>query len=190
MASNRDRALAAAITLLATEGMRALTHRRVDDRAGLPHGSTSNCFRTRDALLLGICEHMVTEELPEMAGVSAASTPAEFSRALVRLFDHLTTGPARETTAARLALIVESGHDEGVRTALVAGRTSIERALIPTLIALGAPDPLLGVQLIATCFEGLFLHVIGRHASIDAERIISVTTNTVFAGERKNSSES
>ncbi|MEU4225494.1 TetR family transcriptional regulator C-terminal domain-containing protein [Nonomuraea sp. NPDC026600] len=40
-----------AITLLAERGMRGLTHRAVDEAAGLPPGSTSNLARTRAALL-------------------------------------------------------------------------------------------------------------------------------------------
>jgi hypothetical protein len=40
-----------AITLLAERGMRGLTHRAVDEAAGLPPGSTSNLARTRSALL-------------------------------------------------------------------------------------------------------------------------------------------
>lgn len=48
----------AAIDLLAEEGMRALTHRAVDARAGLPLGSTSAYFRTRQALLTAIVKRL------------------------------------------------------------------------------------------------------------------------------------
>ncbi|WP_030544712.1 TetR/AcrR family transcriptional regulator [Streptomyces albus] len=41
----------AAIGLLAERGLRGLTHRAVDEAAGLPQGSTSNLARTRAALL-------------------------------------------------------------------------------------------------------------------------------------------
>jgi DNA-binding transcriptional regulator YbjK len=37
------------LKLLGTEGLRALTHARVDECAGIPKGSTSNYFRTRAA---------------------------------------------------------------------------------------------------------------------------------------------
>ncbi len=40
-----------AITILAERGMRGLTHRAIDEAAGLPPGSTSNHARTRAALL-------------------------------------------------------------------------------------------------------------------------------------------
>lgn len=179
MTSHRDRAVTAAIELLASGGVHALTHLRVDERAGFPRGSTSNLFRTREALLLGVCEHMVASELPEIATGFAARTPDEFAASLTALFRYLV-GPSRTMTAARLALIVEGGHDAAVRSALSAGRIGIENSILPALVALGAPDPLLGVQLIATCFEGLFLHVIGRHAHIDAEAVIAATLRTIF----------
>ncbi|MEV2265559.1 TetR/AcrR family transcriptional regulator [Nonomuraea africana] len=50
----------AAITLLAERGMRGLTHRAVDELAGLPPGSTSNLARTR-AALLELTLHRLTE---------------------------------------------------------------------------------------------------------------------------------
>lgn len=180
MTSHRDRAIAAAIELLASGGIRALTHLRVDERAGFPRGSTSNVFRTREALLLGVCEYMVASELPEITTGFASSTPDELAESLTRLFRHLV-GPSRKMTAARLALIVEGGHDTAVRSALAASRTGIENSILPALVALGARDPLLGVQLIATCFEGLFLHVIGQHARMDAEAVIAATVRAVLA---------
>ena len=47
----RAQLLDAAIDILADVGVGGLTHRQVDDRAGLPAGTTSNYFRTRQALL-------------------------------------------------------------------------------------------------------------------------------------------
>ncbi|MER6985055.1 TetR/AcrR family transcriptional regulator, partial [Streptomyces carpinensis] len=50
-ASRPERVADAALALLAERGMRGLTHRAVDEAAGLPQGSTSNLARTRQALL-------------------------------------------------------------------------------------------------------------------------------------------
>lgn len=49
--SRRDQIAGAVIALVAEEGVRALTHRAVDRRLGLPQGSTSFSFRTRRALI-------------------------------------------------------------------------------------------------------------------------------------------
>ena len=47
----RARILDTAIDILVDTGIGGVTHRQVDDRAGLPAGTTSNYFRTRLALL-------------------------------------------------------------------------------------------------------------------------------------------
>ncbi|HLL33473.1 MAG TPA: TetR/AcrR family transcriptional regulator, partial [Streptomyces sp.] len=49
--SRADLVADTALALLAERGMRGLTHRAVDEAAGLPQGSTSNVARTRQALL-------------------------------------------------------------------------------------------------------------------------------------------
>lgn len=64
-----DAVAEAAITLLAERGMRGLTHRAVDEFAGLPPGSTSNLARTRAALL-----ELTLQRLTELE--AAALAPA------------------------------------------------------------------------------------------------------------------
>ncbi|TMR17701.1 TetR family transcriptional regulator [Nonomuraea turkmeniaca] len=56
----RRRALAdAAIDLLATSGVHGLTHRAVEKASGLPSGTASNYFRSREALLVAAAERIV-----------------------------------------------------------------------------------------------------------------------------------
>jgi AcrR family transcriptional regulator len=47
----RNKILDTAIDILCDDGVGGLTHRQVDNCAGLPAGTTSNYFRTRQALL-------------------------------------------------------------------------------------------------------------------------------------------
>ncbi|MFC7719614.1 hypothetical protein [Nonomuraea recticatena] len=67
----------AAITLLAERGMRGLTHRAVDELAGLPSGSTSNLARTRAALLeLTLLRLTELEEYAFAPAIEAGGFPA------------------------------------------------------------------------------------------------------------------
>lgn len=68
-----------AIGVVATEGLRGLTHRAVDDFAGLPVGSTSNCYNTRNDLVTGIASRVHTR-------VSEKSDHARASRLTVGEF--------------------------------------------------------------------------------------------------------
>src|SRR5215831_16726248 len=56
----------AAIRTLARDGMRGLTHRAVDRAAGLPEGSASYYFRTRQALLQATVERLAELDIMEM----------------------------------------------------------------------------------------------------------------------------
>ena len=61
----------AALEVLETEGGRGLTHRAVDRRAGLPQGSTSNYFQTREALLTAALRRLVELERPAVRSLEA-----------------------------------------------------------------------------------------------------------------------
>ncbi|MCM3535094.1 transcriptional regulator, TetR family [Cellulosimicrobium aquatile] len=114
MAKNTARrsALAdAGIAVLAREGSRGLTHRAIDDEAGVPTGTTSNYFRSRDALVAGLFER-IGERLaptPEDLARRATQTPdralfADYLRDIVR---RLSTDA--DVTRALFELRLESG---------------------------------------------------------------------------------
>ncbi|MEV0585295.1 TetR family transcriptional regulator [Nonomuraea sp. NPDC050310] len=64
----RRRAVAdAAIALLAEAGVHGVTHRAVEKAAGLPPGTASNYFRSREALLVAAAERVVELHQEEMA---------------------------------------------------------------------------------------------------------------------------
>ncbi len=48
----------AGLAVLARDGARGLTHRAVDREAGVPLGTASNYFRSRDALIAGLVERI------------------------------------------------------------------------------------------------------------------------------------
>ena len=113
MAKNEARrnALAdAGIAVLATEGSRGLTHRAIDERAGVPIGTASNYFRTRETLIAGVFERIGARlaPAPEDLERRAAQEPsrelfAEYLRDIVR---RLST--EREVTLALFELRLES----------------------------------------------------------------------------------
>ena len=57
----------AGLDVLATQGARGLTHRAVDAAAGLPAGTASNYFKTRDALLGALGERIFERLAPDQA---------------------------------------------------------------------------------------------------------------------------
>ncbi|PRY68836.1 TetR family transcriptional regulator [Glaciihabitans tibetensis] len=167
MASTKIRALDAGIELVGTEGLRALTHVRVDDRAALPRGSTSNWFRTRDALFSGVIDHIVDRE---MAAVTARApvTAAELVEQLAALVE-FTTGENRTLTTARLALFMEASHNPTLRQSVAAGRAAMEASMHAVLQRLGVGEShrVAAAAAIMACAEGQILHRIARGDTSD-----------------------
>ena len=73
--------LDAAITVLGGRGVRGLTHRAVDAAAGAPAGTTSNHFRTRDALLDGVVDRFAERERDALRDLAARAHVAGAARA-------------------------------------------------------------------------------------------------------------
>nr|WP_052477992.1 TetR/AcrR family transcriptional regulator [Kibdelosporangium sp. MJ126-NF4]CEL15233.1 Transcriptional regulator, TetR family [Kibdelosporangium sp. MJ126-NF4] len=112
MPDRRAELLDAAITTLAREGMRGLTHRAVDRAAGVAEGSTSYYFRTREALLDGLLDHLAALSTTEIEAVRTADLDA-----VATLIEHWTTA-GRDRMIARFELTLESTRRPHLRDAL------------------------------------------------------------------------
>jgi AcrR family transcriptional regulator len=168
------RVLEAAVELLGTEGLRSLTHARVDERAGLPKGSTSNYFRTRAALLTGVGDWIVETELSQVGAAAAVPQSANDLVDMLCGLVEVVTGPNRTLTAARLTVFMEANHDPEIRASVSRGRSAMEEYLLATLTRLGAADPLVGAQTLMACAEGVILHRIARHDETDPRPLIEL----------------
>jgi len=178
--SPRTRALDAAIDLLAADGLRALTHARVDERAGIPKGSTSNYFRTRAALLAGVATALAEHDRTRVGGAFAPSSAAELVDVLLGLFEYLTV-VARTQTTARLVLFMEASHDAALREVLNRGREAMEATVVTALARLGAKDPVAGAAAIAACSEGLILHRIARHDTTNPRPAVELVVTAALS---------
>ncbi|CNF36896.1 Putative transcriptional regulator%2C TetR family [Mycobacterium tuberculosis] len=156
----------AAITTLAEAGMRGLTHRAVDKAAGLPEGSCSYYFRTRQALLQATVdrlEEVDTAELTARPALSGADVPGheEVAEAAARLVEHWTTA-GRERMLARYELALEATRRPELRTVFVAAGARSRALAKAMLTAIGAPDPARQAPLLVAYIDGLiFDHLAG-----------------------------
>lgn len=181
VASTRERALRAAIELLGTDGLRALTHARVDERAGLPRGSTSNWFRTRAALLAGAADWIAEQEMQEVPATTTLPSSAEdLIEGLASGIEYLT-GPNRTMTAARLVLFLEASSEPELRNALTRGRSIMENATVGALARLGARDPGGAAAAVMACCEGIILHRIARGDETDPRPALGVAVRGALA---------
>ncbi len=146
------------MTVLGRDGLRGLTHRAVDAEAGLPHGSTSNCFRSRSALLKAVVTRL--EEL-DLAALTSGQQPD--MRSVPALAAYLAGNVKRMTsrrhvraTRARLALLL----DETARPALDEGHRRLVGMLKDVLEEGGHPEPETAARAVADLLEGALVHAV------------------------------
>ncbi|WP_214107161.1 TetR/AcrR family transcriptional regulator [Acrocarpospora catenulata] len=140
-----------AIAILAERGMRGLTHRAVDEAAGLPTGSTSNHARTRAALLeLTLARLADLEE----ANFQRTTPGPDFVDSMADALHHAITID-RAHTIARYELALEATRRPELRKLYDALGHRFRTTAITLLTAAGSPDPVRhGHQLVAYA-EGL-----------------------------------
>jgi DNA-binding transcriptional regulator YbjK len=157
--TTRERALDAAVELVGTQGIRALTHARVDAEAGLPRGSTSNHFRSRAALVAGVSSWIAEQETKDLGAV--LGQPFTDLDGFIEVFSsaiELLTGPHAVRTRARYALFLEAASDPDLFAPLRAQREGIAAWSRALLVTLGAADPDVALHAFMAFGDGIILH--------------------------------
>ncbi|MFD0900975.1 TetR/AcrR family transcriptional regulator [Actinomadura sediminis] len=157
------RAADAAIEVIADEGLRGLTHRAVDARAGLPPGSASSCYRTRSALLGAVLERIV--ELDEAAldrlQPVPGGAPDDAVAALADLLEYWL-GPARQRTRARLELYLDAARRPELRPHLERASLRFLHRARAGLNDAGVPDPERAARLLVAQLDGVLYEALAR----------------------------
>ncbi len=176
-ADRRDAIADAAIHLVATRGLRGLTHRAVDAEAGLPPGSTSYYLRTRSALLTACVNRMLARDL-------SASPPMRAGSPLDLLIE-MTVSLARDRPddlVARYELSLEASRQPDLRAAIDEGARQLRAMLAQVLGGLGVPDPSAVAWPAAAMLDGLLYdRVAGVGATLSQEEFEAGVRRSVTA---------
>jgi DNA-binding transcriptional regulator YbjK len=170
----------AAIQLLADEGAKGLTHRKVEQRAGLPDGTTSSYFRTRSALLRATAERVAELDAAEFEAVMRRGDPAETTTTLSVLADLVmrsATGPGLDRSRARYELALHAHRDEVLQSAIedaIAGFVALSEQAVTQLQPGPVDRDLVEKQAraITTFINGVIVRQVFGHPGVeDAEEL-------------------
>ncbi|MFE1314582.1 MULTISPECIES: TetR/AcrR family transcriptional regulator [unclassified Streptomyces] len=177
-ASRADLVADTALALLAERGMRGLTHRAVDEAAGLPQGSTSNVARTRQALLeLAVRRHaerearvLALEEMPDPRGGLDALAEG------LALAVHRSLTGGRELLIARYELALEASRRPELRAYYDATGAVFKEQLAVLLTAVGSTDPGRHVLSVIAWADGLMFSCAAGSFSAEVPSLEEVRT--------------
>ena len=127
----RRQLLDAALHVIADEGLRGLTHRAVDRRAGLPEGSCSAYLRTRSALQQALTDHVAATLVADVDALAERlrAAPPEDGDVEAALDLFLRWLDQRELLVARLELTMLATREPDL-----AARLAVHRARLVELV--------------------------------------------------------
>lgn len=151
----------AALAVLAAEGSRGLTHRAVDEAAGLPSGSTSNHFRTREALLEAAARRHIELDLPSPEAVEALTgnddvlTRKQVKALILGTLEPVLAAKARPLLAARYELTLEATRRPALHEVMDESRRRLTELAAIVLRRGGCSDPESHARQLITLLDGV-----------------------------------
>lgn len=162
--SRRTQLLDAAIRVIAAHGLRGLTHRAVQQEAGLPHGSVTYYFKTRDQLVFGVVDRITELERAQAAQVAdellrtMAVQPFRPDYPRIAELTHAWWTSSRDRQVARYELQLAGTREPRIDAAM--RKSAVEFRKLTELVALatGSPNAVDDGEVLMTYIDGLMFH--------------------------------
>lgn len=170
----RGRLVEAAIGQLAEEGMRGLTHRRVEARAGVSQGLAKYHFGNLDGLIEAVLRQLVEVELGHVLEVSpderermrAGEVPAEVWHRAQEVVRALLARPG--FARARFELFLHASTRPELQQVIAAQREVFVRKVAA---GLDSADPEGGARMVLALVDGILLHQLSSPSTALSERM-------------------
>jgi DNA-binding transcriptional regulator YbjK len=159
----REALLRAAIELLAEGGARAVTHRAVAARAGLPQASTTYYFDSIQDLTDAALALHVSDRVSELEGLLTAAIAG--GRSPEDVADRVCATLADrngDVIVAQFEIYLEAARNPALRGPVAQALGEFERFAAEALGALGARDPQGAARSFVAVVDGFALHRLAR----------------------------
>jgi DNA-binding transcriptional regulator YbjK len=188
-ADRRTALLEATLQLVGEGGLSAVTHRAVERAAGLPHGSTTYYFKTKQQLLEAAVERLLEVDRARADEVVHAISRTLASREPLAQLDLDAIAAAivawleqdRTYQLARYELFVESARRPELKAPMAAGGEAFLRVLEPIVVAAGSRDPRRDARIALAMANGLMLEQLARPEPDFATRVLPAALRKLLA---------
>jgi DNA-binding transcriptional regulator YbjK len=156
----RELLLEGALRVTAKQGLRALTHRAVEAEAGVPHGSTTYYFGTRQDLIVALIEHLRDKGRAEVEPIARGVTMmladrskpvdiALIAEGIVNWFDSQA-----EMELARFELQIAGARDPELKALMTECSRTFVQMCEPVVIACGSKNPPADARMLQSALDG------------------------------------
>lgn len=176
----------AAIALLAREGIKGVTHLKVDRKAGVADGTTSFYFRTSSALIRAAANRIADLDLADLTAATGSDHHGDV-RGLARLVIRSGTGARLVRSKARYELVMPSSRDADLAEAFSHNQQRFFELHRNVVVALCAPGTDAGLideksYVLMTFISGLMLALARGDRTINsADELHDIITAIVAA---------
>lgn len=161
LSPRRRQLLDAALHVIADEGLKGLTHRAVDRRAGLPEGSCSAYWRTRNALQAALTEYVAASLLADVDGltetIQICGPEDEEASVAATLELFLRWLDQRELLVARLELTMAATRDPDLAQLLADHRARLIGIVNAIITAAGVDHAEARAEAVVASYDGILL---------------------------------
>lgn len=179
----REALLSAAVELLESGGLRALSHRAVAERAGVPLGATTYYFQSRSELAAEAFGRFVDNELdwarrhvPRFSG--QPPDPGRLAGSIVTaIYPHDEVGTAK--LASIYELCAQAGREPSLRPLLARWTDGLVEIAIETLRRAGYPHEEWHARLLVALIDGLLLEVFEQAPGAAVPRATDTLTHAL-----------
>ncbi|ORV41152.1 TetR family transcriptional regulator [Mycolicibacter engbaekii] len=187
----RRRALCdTAIRLLASDGVKGLSHLKVDRKAGVADGTTSFYFRTRSALLQAVAIRVSELDLKDLTAATRTQAPpglaAHEPSGLATLVMRTATGARLIRTKARHELALQAARDPLLDKALRSHDDRFRTLITDAVLRLqDKPDPALAERqayVVMMFISGLMQAFTNGDRSISSAEELDAIISGIVAG--------
>ena len=160
----REQILDATLRVIGRSGREAVTHRAVAEEAGVPLGSTTYYFDSRDDLLGQALEHVARQEAARHIEIGHELRKSKTPRQLAdMLLEQLVFEiEDRDAYIAEYELWLEAGRRPDLREAATAWCDAVQLAVAGALERRGSTNPAADASLIVAAIDGLGERVLAR----------------------------
>lgn len=182
----RTQLLDAALRIAGERGLRAVTHRSIEDAADVPRGSAVYHFRTKPQLIeamvgrLADAEGQRSAELGHAVAMALAGGqgPDRLDALIAEIVRWIDTD--RAFALAHYELVLAGARDDHLRAITSAAAANLWRLAEPIAVAAGSTDPRRDARIIVSVIDGVLLDRV-THDPPDDE-LTTAALRRVFAG--------